>query len=276
MTIPGTALTILIFIGPIIINSIILLAVFYNEFAIKHKNLLSTLSILILITLLIINYNFLGWLLITITTFIMATILLFWKSDDNKNFIDAIKGIILFSLIFSILTQFIYKTFFYQIPDFKTVYNEGKIKYMEKYEFNIDSLGNNAYKINNRKQCNCFPPFVVFNVKGDSIVYDYEINKSINKDKYSFKIDSLNSIIYIENIYEYIGDYQNKITSGYRVDKKIKCVNIKNKCNQRTFIIKGENPPHEINYRRNAPDKVFGQAASINTILKEIESQNSE
>jgi hypothetical protein len=144
--------------------------------------------------------------------------------------------------------------------------------YRSQYDFNIDSL---ALKINPdtnsvKRKIKLKPPFIIYKKLYNEMDFDYNFNKSLEKSFTSFSIDSINTIIVLEESSVYVGNYNNGKTSAYKSQITIYFIDPHTMNTVTSTTLTGGDPPSSITYRRIIPDSKSGSEPTREEILETI------
>lgn len=160
-------------------------------------------------------------------------------------------------------------------------FTENKIKEIEKdskiiefknlYDFNVDSLKFDISTSNEKTHLKF--PIIIYRKKGNGVTYDYNFNSSIDRDLISFKYDSINTIIVLENNLIDVGEYTDKKTKAKKIETIIHFMDKKIKKKIYSIKLTGGDPPKTIKYRRRYTEYVTGYAPTNNEIINVIKKE---
>lgn len=149
------------------------------------------------------------------------------------------------------------------------------ITYKKQYDFNVDSLLLTP-PINisaNKKNSKLKFPIIVYRKWDDKTNFDYEFNKSLERNLTSFSYDSLNTIIILENNVVDIGTYTNGKTKAQKIETTIRFLNKQTMKEITSTTLTGGEPPSSITYRRSSPESRSGSAPTSYEIIETIKNE---
>lgn len=147
--------------------------------------------------------------------------------------------------------------------------------YKKQYDFNVDSLLLTP-PINisaNKKNQKLKFPIIVYRKWDDKISFDYEFNKSLERNLTSLSYDSLNTIIILENNVVDIGTYTNGKTKAQKIETTIRFLNKQSMKEITSTTLTGGEPPSSITYRRSSPESRSGSAPTSYEIIETIKNE---
>jgi hypothetical protein len=147
-------------------------------------------------------------------------------------------------------------------------------EYKKKFDFNVDSLIKN---VNDLKKTNEITeelkrPIIIYSLSNKKVVFNYYYNLNLPNNFKSFSLDSIRTIVILENIRIDVGTYGNNKTKAQKIQTIIRMFDRKKMVELKSFHIDGNDPPNQIEYRHYCPDTLTGSAPSQDEILKSIKS----
>ena len=147
-------------------------------------------------------------------------------------------------------------------------------EFKKLYDFNVDSLltnANSSEKI--PKNYKITFPTIVYRKWDGKTDFDYNFNKSLEQSWKSFSLDSINSIVVIENSTIDIGTYSNGKTKAQKIQTTLSFLDRRTLKQIANRILVGGEPPSSIEYRRSSPESSSGSAPSENEIISAMKEE---
>lgn len=147
------------------------------------------------------------------------------------------------------------------------------IEYKKQYDFDVDILNiTSPIKIIDKKKILKLP-LIIYNKNGDEIIFNYELNKSLDISLTSFFYDSINTIVLLENSIVDIGTYSNGATKAQKIETTIRFLDKLSMNEITSTTLSGGAPPSSITYKRGSPISRSGSAPTSDEIIKTIKNE---
>jgi hypothetical protein len=145
--------------------------------------------------------------------------------------------------------------------------------FKNKYDFNVDSLLLRSSNSINVKKVKLKLPIIVYRKWEDKTSFDYEFNKSLERNLTTLSYDSLNTVIILENTVVDIGTYSNGKTKAQKIETTIRFLDKQSMKEITSTTLTGGEPPSSISYRRSSPESRSGSAPTSYEIIETIKNE---
>jgi hypothetical protein len=148
------------------------------------------------------------------------------------------------------------------------------IAFKKQYNFNVDSLLFTEEKPLNKKKIKLKFPIIVYRKWDNKTNFDYEFNKSLERNLTTYSFDSLNTIIILENNVVDIGTYDNGKIKAQKIETTIHFVDKQSMKEINSVTLTGGEPPSSIRtYKRSSPESISGSAPTSYEIIETIKNE---
>jgi len=160
-------------------------------------------------------------------------------------------------------------------------YQIGYADFKRQYDFNLDSLSKiintnetESFEKNDLK----FPIIIYSNKEDDDSIVLAGINRNLDRKLISFSLDSIKTIVMLENSRVTVGTYTNNSTVGQKYKMKISFIEKQTMKQISSITLDGGDPPRNIKYKENSPILTprIGSMVSEDDIIKAIKTKISQ
>jgi hypothetical protein len=159
-----------------------------------------------------------------------------------------------------------------EINDRKIAKNNAIETYKKQYDFNVDSYTTNIdlAKPGTRKNKVLKSPIIVYIKRNGKTEFDYDFNKTLERNLISFSIDSIKTIVVLENVSLDVGRYTNGTTDAQKIQTTISFIEKRTMSEMSLVTLTGGEPPSSISYSHGAPASRSGSAPTQYEIVEAI------